>query len=145
MAAQSVTALLRTNIKSILKTYNAPISISEIKAELETLGITDYRQGHLAGALKQLLDEPDYISPLRGHYQYVGSAGDAGVNQNQEPKTIANQLVTLYEKTIIKAANILNQVDIVDASEAEMEQIMLLRNIIVKTKDLINQMQECTL
>lgn len=142
MTGQSVTALLRTSIMNILKKYDTSLSISEIKENLAAMGITDYRQGHLAGSLKQILDNPDYISPSRGRYQYVGTAKQ-DEKQTQESSSTAYQMAFLYEDTVRKASGILNHIDIVNTSEKEMEQILRLREFIVKTKEMISKMRDC--
>ena len=68
MGTQSTTSLLKKNIAAILKMEGQPLSIPAIREKLQARGITDYRQGHLAGSLHQILDMPGYISPERGCY-----------------------------------------------------------------------------
>lgn len=130
----SITSILKVNIKQILRNSPQGLTITEIKEALEKRGITDYRQGHLAGSLKQILDDPGYCSPQRGVYQCVKSEEDLDTRQLV---SAALKIRKLYQDTIEKSTKLLNEIDIVNSSEEEVKQVINLRNLIVETKKLV--------
>ena len=136
--SQSITAQIRENTADILKQEGRPLAIREIKERLAGRGITDYRSGHLAGGLKQLLDMPGYISPERGHYQYTGAP-----EEDRDGGTVSGRMRQMYERVVRESSDLLNQVDIIDISEEEMQQIMTMRDVIRETKSLIGKIEQC--
>ena len=131
---QSTTGILKSNIADILRQEKQELSISTIKEKLRARGVTEYRQGHLAGALRQVLDMPGYTSPGRGCYQYIGSA--------PAEKTVyspALKIFEVYSRAVKEASDILNGIDIISSTEAELEEVIALRDIIKETQSLLDR------
>lgn len=140
MERKSTTGILKESIQKILITSDDKLSISEIREKLDLQNISNYRQGHLAGALHQIADLPEFESPERGYYQYTGQQ-KLPVNSS----CISEQLLTLYKNTAEKAGDILNTVNIADISEDEIKDVLALRTVILKTKELLDEISQCNI
>lgn len=134
--------MLKNNIINILIHSQGKMSIPQIKSELELRNISEYRQGHLAGALRQILDIPGFQSPERGFYQYMEPSE---AEPEADSSTLSYQMKLLYNNTINTASDLLNQKDIVNSSESEMQEILTLRMVIVKTKELLETIEQCNI
>lgn len=131
MKELSTTALLKKNIKEILKEKGETLSIKEIKELLTGRMNRAYGQSHMAAAFKQLLDDEDYVSPGRGEYCYIG----AEAAKIERTENWIQKLYNLYKNTADQAAAILNQADFVNCSEEELQYLLELRQIVSKTRE----------
>ncbi|OUP81540.1 hypothetical protein B5F07_17135 [Lachnoclostridium sp. An169] len=134
MGTQSTTSLLKENIADILKMEGQPLSIPTIREKLQARGITDYRQGHLAGSLHQILDMPGYISPERGCYQYIG-----GAPSEKPAYSPTDRLFEVYSRAVKEASDIVNGIDIISSTEDDLREIMTLRDIVKETQLLLDR------
>lgn len=134
MGTQSTTSLLKENIAAILKMEGQPLSIPAIREKLQARGITDYRQGHLAGSLHQILDMPGYISPERGCYQYIG-----GTSAEKPVYSPTDRIFEVYSRTVKEASDIINGIDLISSTEEDLQEIMTLREIVRETQLLLDR------
>lgn len=111
-----------------------PISVPAIREKLQARGITDYRQGHLAGSLHQILDMPGYISPEHGCYQYIG-----GTSPEKPVCSPTNRILEVYSRTVKEASDIINGIDIISSTEEDLQEIMTLRDIVRETQLLLDR------
>ena len=131
----STTALVRNSIKEILKESGKTLAISDMKEQLKTKIDRSYTPGNLAGALSQLVSDPDYESVARGRYRYIGTPAEEKHEEAELTETPERRLYELYQHTADKAAEILNELDFVNCTEEELQKMLKLREIVMKTRE----------
>lgn len=136
MKNQSITYVLKDNIKEILMQSQSAMSITEIDRFLKLRNIGNYNRTHLHGALHQIVKLEEFESPSRGLYLYTGDISFPDSN-------ICDKLYNLYNGTVNNAKYILNTFDIANASDEEINDIMKLREVIDKTNKLLHEIDKC--
>ena len=58
-------------------------------------------------------------------------------------REVSGRMRQMYERVVRESSDLLNQVDIIDISEEEMQQIMTMRDVIRETKSLIGKIEQC--
>ena len=131
----STTALIRNCVKEILKESGKTLTISDMKEQLKIKIDRSYTPGNLAGALSQLVSDPDYESVARGRYRYIGTPAEENHEDTELSESPEHRLYLLYKNTADKAAEILNELDFVNCTEEELQKLLKLREMVMKTRE----------
>lgn len=140
---RSDSALLRYEIKKILgdgKEHFRKDIMNKIEADYPS---KDFSPGKWAGVFRAVLNEPGYISPSTGSYQFIGVSSNLhSLNVSKESSTFINCQGILKEALgeIQKevADSPISKKNPLELSQSEFAEVQQIRNLISKLEELLS-------